>query len=80
MLIMFSATIGVLYYMGVIQVLIEKIAFVMQFTLGTGAIESLHAAFNIFVGWVGCICYDCTAETCNKLQLFQITGMIECIW
>ncbi|XP_045196631.2 solute carrier family 28 member 3-like [Mercenaria mercenaria] len=50
-LIFFSATISILYYLGVIQLLIEKIAFIMEFSLGTGAMESLHAAINIFVGW-----------------------------
>ena len=54
-LIFFSATIGVLYYLGLIQLVIEKIAFIMQFTLGTGAMESLHAAINIFVGWVSIV-------------------------
>ncbi|KAL4233365.1 hypothetical protein ACF0H5_008047 [Mactra antiquata] len=54
-LIFFSATIGILYYLGVIQVLIEKIAFIMEYSLGTGAMESLHAAINIFVGWAEAI-------------------------
>jgi len=51
-LIFFSATIGILYYLGALQVLIEKISFIMEISLGTGAMESLHAAINIFVGWV----------------------------
>ncbi|XP_052808155.1 solute carrier family 28 member 3-like [Mya arenaria] len=54
-LIFFSASIAILYYLGVIQVLIEKIAFVMQISLGTSAMESLHAAINIFVGWAEAI-------------------------
>lgn len=54
-IIFFSATIGILYYLGVIQMLIEKIAFIMEFSLGTGAMESLHAAINIFVGWAEAI-------------------------
>ena len=51
-IIFFSASIGILYYLGVIQLIIEKIAFIMEISLGTGAMESLHAAINIFVGWV----------------------------
>ncbi|KAL3865700.1 hypothetical protein ACJMK2_043062 [Sinanodonta woodiana] len=50
-LIFFSATIGILYYLGWIQVLIEKIAFMMEYTMGTAPMETLHAAVNIFVGW-----------------------------
>ena len=57
MLIFFSATIGILYYLGIIQVAIEKVAFIMEFSLGTGAMETLHAACNIFLGWVGHILY-----------------------
>lgn len=51
-LIFFSSTIGILYYFGVIQVAVEKVGFIMEFSLGTGAMESLHAAANIFLGWV----------------------------
>ena len=52
-LIFFSSTIGILYYLGVIQVAVEKVGYVMEISLGTGAMESLHAAANIFLGWVG---------------------------
>lgn len=51
-IIFFSSTISILYYLGWIQVIIEKISIIMQYSLGTSAMESLHAAFNIFVGWV----------------------------
>ncbi|XP_061168893.1 solute carrier family 28 member 3-like [Saccostrea echinata] len=47
----FSAVISILYYLGWMQVLIQKMAFIMQYTLGISAMESLHAAVNIFVGW-----------------------------
>jgi nucleoside transporter len=46
----FSATVYVLYYLGVIQFVISGIANVMQVTLGTSASESLSAAGNVFVG------------------------------
>lgn len=52
-LVFFSATVSILYYLGVIQALIEKIAFIISLSLGTAAMETLHAAFNIFLGWVG---------------------------
>ena len=41
-----------LYYLGVMQAIIGKIASVMRLTLGTTAAESLCAAGNIFVGQV----------------------------
>ena len=52
-LVFFSSTIGILYYLGIIQVAVEKVGFIMEISLGTGAMESLHAAANIFLGWVG---------------------------
>ncbi|XP_065943683.1 solute carrier family 28 member 3 isoform X2 [Magallana gigas] len=47
----FSAVISILYFLGWMQVLIEKMALIMQYSLGTSAMESLHAAVNVFVGW-----------------------------
>ncbi|GFO50415.1 sodium/nucleoside cotransporter [Plakobranchus ocellatus] len=49
-IIFFSCVITMLYYLGVMQAIIGKIAFVMRITLGTTAAESLCAAGNIFVG------------------------------
>ena len=40
--------------MGVMQIIIKKIAWIMQITMGTSAVESLNAAGNIFVGQVRC--------------------------
>ncbi|ELU00517.1 hypothetical protein CAPTEDRAFT_181428 [Capitella teleta] len=48
--IFFSSTISILYYLGVMQVVILKIAWVMQRTMGTTAAESVNAAGNIFIG------------------------------
>uniref|UniRef100_H2ZLR9 Sodium/nucleoside cotransporter n=1 Tax=Ciona savignyi TaxID=51511 RepID=H2ZLR9_CIOSA len=48
--IYFSAFISILYYLGAMQWLILKIAFIMQITLNTSATESMVAAGNIFVG------------------------------
>ncbi|XP_071941628.1 solute carrier family 28 member 3-like [Antedon mediterranea] len=48
--IYFSSVISVLYYLGVMQVIISKVAWLMQNTMKTSASESLNAAGNIFVG------------------------------
>ncbi len=49
-IIFFSSLMAILYHLGVMQVLIKKIAWVMQKTMGTSGAESLSAAGNIFVG------------------------------
>ncbi|XP_076824625.1 sodium/nucleoside cotransporter 1-like [Clavelina lepadiformis] len=49
-IIYFSAFISVLYYLGVMEWLILKMAWLMQISLGTSATESMAAAGNIFVG------------------------------
>jgi len=41
-----------MYYLGVMQLVIGKIAWVMQRMMGTTAGESLNAAGNIFIGQV----------------------------
>ncbi|MRC56936.1 hypothetical protein GH877_30225, partial [Bacillus thuringiensis] len=46
--IFFSTIISMLYYLGVMQVIIHKVAWVMQVAMGTTAGESLTAAANIF--------------------------------
>ena len=51
-IVFFSTVVSVLYYLGWIQVVIRKIAFIMQYTMGTTAAESLNAAGNIFIGQV----------------------------
>ncbi|XP_067928335.1 solute carrier family 28 member 3-like isoform X1 [Watersipora subatra] len=48
--VFFSTTISMLYYLGVMQVIILKVAWLMQVTMGTTAGESLNASANIFVG------------------------------
>ena len=46
----FSAFISALYYLGLMQYLIRKMAWILQISMGTSAIESMSAAGNIFVG------------------------------
>jgi len=59
--IYFSAVISILYYWGLVQFIVCKIAKVMQYTMGTTAIESLNAAANIFIGM---------AESCVIMRPF----------
>ncbi|MBX2796296.1 MAG: NupC/NupG family nucleoside CNT transporter [Myxococcales bacterium] len=49
-IIFFSSLMSLLYHLGIMQVLVRAIAWVMQRTLGTSGAESLSAAGNIFVG------------------------------
>ena len=49
-IVFFSTAISVLYYLGVMQVVVKKVAWLMQTAMGTTAGESLNAAGNIFVG------------------------------
>lgn len=49
-IIFFSAFISIMYHWGVVQVMVKKISWLMQRTMGTSAGESLSAAANIFVG------------------------------
>ena len=48
--IFFSSLMSLLYYLGVMQILVKGAAWVMVRTLGTSGSESLSAAGNIFVG------------------------------
>jgi len=49
-IIFFSSLMAVLYHLGVMQLLVRGMAFVMARTMGTSGAESLSAAANIFVG------------------------------
>ncbi len=49
-IIFFSALMSVLYYLGVMQLVVKGIAWVMQRTLGTSGAETLSASGNIFLG------------------------------
>ena len=48
--IFFSALLAVLYHLGVMQLVVRAIAWVMQRTMGTSGSETLSVAGNIFVG------------------------------
>ncbi len=49
-IIFFSSLMSILYYLGIIQKVVEAFAYVMRRTLGTSGSETLSAAANIFVG------------------------------
>uniref|UniRef100_A0A914VF93 Concentrative nucleoside transporter N-terminal domain-containing protein n=1 Tax=Plectus sambesii TaxID=2011161 RepID=A0A914VF93_9BILA len=48
----FGAIVAVLYYYGLMQWVLKKLAWFMQLTLGTTATESLNAVACIFLGQV----------------------------
>jgi len=49
-IIFFSAAVNVLYYLGVLQIFISGISWLMHVTLGTSAPESFSSAGSIFLG------------------------------
>jgi concentrative nucleoside transporter, CNT family len=49
-IIFFSSLMSLLYHVGVMQILVKGMAWVMQRTMGTSGAETLSAAGNIFVG------------------------------
>ena len=70
-MVFFSCVITMLYHMGVMQCVINKIAFVMRCTLGTTAAESLCAAGNIFVGQVSCFCLVPVRRMCSRAVIVR---------
>ena len=50
--IFFSSVISVCCCIGIMQVIMKKIAWLMQKTMKTSGVESLNAAGNIFIGQV----------------------------
>lgn len=71
-IVFFSCVISLLYYLGVMQAVIKRIAYVMQLTMGTSPTESLSCAGNIFVGQVG-IPHD------SQFNLDSITCDLACL-
>ena len=51
-IIYMGAVLGMLYYLGVTQVCAAKMAWLMQRTMGTTAIETLGVSSNIFLNGV----------------------------
>jgi concentrative nucleoside transporter, CNT family len=49
-IIFFSSLMTILYHLGVMQIVVKGVAWVMQRTMGTSGAETLSAAGNIFVG------------------------------
>ena len=57
MIIYMGAVMSMLYYLGITQVLAAKMAWLMQKTMGTTAIETLGVASNIFLNGVRQLIY-----------------------
>jgi len=51
----FSSVVSVLFHFGIMQLVVRKVARVMQITMTITAAESVNAAANIFLGQVGYI-------------------------
>ncbi|MBN1480215.1 NupC/NupG family nucleoside CNT transporter [candidate division KSB1 bacterium] len=49
-IIFFSAIMSILYYMGVMQVIVQMMARFMRWTMGTSGAETLSCSANIFIG------------------------------
>ncbi|KAM5235527.1 sodium/nucleoside cotransporter 2 [Ctenodactylus gundi] len=49
-IIFFGSVMSILYYLGLVQWVVQKIAWFLQVTMGTTATETLAVAGNIFVG------------------------------
>jgi CNT family concentrative nucleoside transporter len=49
-IIFFSAIMSILYYMGVMQVIVQVMARFMRWTMGTSGAETLSCSANIFIG------------------------------
>lgn len=49
-IIFFAAFMSILYYFGIIQVIVETVARFMRWTIGTSGAETLSCSANIFVG------------------------------
>lgn len=52
MITFFSFFVAIFYYWGIMQVLVKKVGWLLQVTVGTTACESLNASANIFLGMV----------------------------
>ena len=55
LLVYIGAVMGILYYLGIIQVAAGKVAWLMQSSMGTTAIETLGVTANIFLNGVSLI-------------------------
>lgn len=49
-IIFFSSLMTILYYLGIMQMFVKGVAWIMQRTMGTSGAETLSASGNIFVG------------------------------
>ena len=81
MLIYVGAVMGILYYLGITQVVASKLGWLVQITMGTTAIESLSVAGNIFLNGVYItILFHCMPNVKLGLCLNIKEMQIECLF
>jgi len=72
-IIFFSSLMSVLYYLGVMQVVVKALAWVMQRTLRTSGAETLSASGNIFLGQTEApLLIKPFVETLTSSELFTV--------
>lgn len=49
---LFSFMISILYYYGIMQLIVQKVGWLLQVSSGATAVESVNCAANIFIGQV----------------------------
>lgn len=62
-----SFFVSILYYYGIMQIVVKKFGLLLQATLGTTACESISASGNIFLGMV-CVTFINIYNFCLFLQ------------
>lgn len=62
-IIFFSFFVSILYYYGIMQIIVNKFGKILQITIGTTACESISASGNIFLGMVISFCSKITQIT-----------------
>ncbi len=76
-IIFFASLMGVLYHLGVMQKIVQFMAWIMAKTMGTSGAESLSAAGNIFVGQTEApllIKPYVSEMTCSELMAIMVGG------
>ena len=83
-IVFFSAVISCLYYIGVMQYVITRLAWLLQITMKTAATESIIAAGNIFVGQVRACrrftMWDCNTDSIPYKIMLQLTFERFCLF
>ncbi|VDD86260.1 unnamed protein product [Enterobius vermicularis] len=80
-IIYFGAIVSVLYYLGIIEFVLSRVAWLMQYTVGTTAAESLNAAACIFLGQTeAAILIEPALKTMTESEIHSVmTAGFACI-